>query len=70
MKTSVGALDNVKIVEVTNLNNTIKKLKDNGVWGILNNIVVSEEAPAEETLWIDPTGDSEINKEGNLTNIR
>ena len=45
-------------------------LKDNGVWGILNNIVVSEEAPAEETLWIDPTGDSEINKEGNLTNIR
>ena len=45
-------------------------LKDNGVWGILNNIVVSEEAPAEEALWIDPTGDSEINKEGKLTNIR
>lgn len=32
MKTSVGALDNVKIVEVTNLNNTIKKLKKAGVW--------------------------------------
>ena len=32
MKTSVGALENVKIVEVTNLNNTIKKLKANGVW--------------------------------------
>jgi len=32
MKTSVGALDNVKIVEVTNLNTTISKLKDNGVW--------------------------------------
>lgn len=32
MKTSVGALDNVRIVEVTNLNNTIKKLKDNSVW--------------------------------------
>lgn len=32
MKTSVGALDNVKIVEVTNLNNTISKLKDNGIW--------------------------------------
>lgn len=32
MKTSVGALDNVKIVEVTNLNSVIKKLKDNGVW--------------------------------------
>lgn len=32
MKTSVGALDNVKIVEVTNLNNTINKLKQNGVW--------------------------------------
>ena len=32
MKTSVGALDNMKIVEVTNLNNTIKKLKKAGVW--------------------------------------
>lgn len=32
MKTSVGALDNVKIVEVTNLNNAIKKLKDKGLW--------------------------------------
>lgn len=32
MKTSVGALDNVKIVEVTNLNNTIKKLKKKNVW--------------------------------------
>ena len=32
MKTSVGALDNVKIVEVTNINNTINKLKKNGIW--------------------------------------
>ena len=32
MKTSVGALDNVKIVEVTNLNDIIKKLKALGVW--------------------------------------
>lgn len=32
MKTSVGALDNVKIVEVTNINNTINKLKEKGVW--------------------------------------
>lgn len=32
MKTSVGALDNVRIVEVTNLNNTINKLKNNGLW--------------------------------------
>ncbi len=32
MKTSVGALDNVKIVEVTNLINIIKKLKQHGVW--------------------------------------
>lgn len=32
MKTSVGALDNVKIVEITNINNTIKKLKKQGVW--------------------------------------
>lgn len=32
MKTSTGALDNVNIVEVTNLNNTINKLKKVGVW--------------------------------------
>lgn len=45
-------------------------LKDKNTWGILNNIVVSEEEPSTEALWIDPTGDSEINKEGNLTSIR
>ena len=32
MKTSTGALDNVNIIEVTNLNNTINKLKKSGVW--------------------------------------
>ena len=32
MKTSVGALYNVKIAEVTNLNQTIKKLKTLGFW--------------------------------------
>ena len=31
-KTSAGALSKVKIVEVTNLNNTIKTLKDIGYW--------------------------------------
>ena len=32
MKTSVGALYNVKIASVTNLNNTIKRLKKEGFW--------------------------------------
>ena len=32
MKTSAGALENMKISLVTNLNNTIKKLKDKGFW--------------------------------------
>ncbi len=32
MKTSAGALDNMKICMVTNLNNTIKELKKNGYW--------------------------------------
>jgi len=32
MKTSVGTLDNVDIVSVSNLNQTIKVLKDNGFW--------------------------------------
>ncbi len=32
MKTSVGTLDNVNVVQVTNLSNTIDKLKENGYW--------------------------------------
>ena len=32
VKTSVGTIDKVKIVKVTNLNNTINKLKDYGYW--------------------------------------
>lgn len=32
MKVSVGALSNINIVEVSNLVNAIKKLKDNGFW--------------------------------------
>ena len=32
IKTSAGAVVNVKIVKVTNLNNVIKELKENGVW--------------------------------------
>lgn len=32
MKVSTGALSNMKISQVTNLNNTIKFLKDNGFW--------------------------------------
>jgi len=32
MKTSVGTLDNVDIVSVSNLNQTIKVLNDNGFW--------------------------------------
>lgn len=43
MKTSVGALDNVKIVEVTNLNNVISKLKDNGVWVVGTDMEDSQE---------------------------
>lgn len=32
MKTSVGALERVNVVMVTNLNSTISKLKENGFW--------------------------------------
>ena len=32
MKVSAGALSNINIVEVSNLVNAIKKLKDNGFW--------------------------------------
>lgn len=45
-------------------------LKDEGTWGVLNNIVVSNTEPPIEALWIDPSGDAQINQEGNLTSIR
>ena len=32
LKTSVGTAEKMKIARVVNLNNTIKKLKDNGYW--------------------------------------
>ena len=32
VKTSVGAVFDIDIISVTNLNNTIKTLKDNGFW--------------------------------------
>ena len=32
VKASVGTIEKVKIIKVTNLNNTIKKLKDYGYW--------------------------------------
>ena len=32
VKTSVGTIEKIKIIKVTNLNNTIKKLKDYGYW--------------------------------------
>ncbi|QWB99835.1 23S rRNA (guanosine(2251)-2'-O)-methyltransferase RlmB [Mycoplasmatota bacterium] len=33
-KTSSGAIEHVKVIEVTNLNNTLKTLKDNGFWSV------------------------------------
>ena len=32
MKTSAGALENIQICMVTNINNTIKELKNKGFW--------------------------------------
>ena len=41
VKTSVGAIYNVNIVMVTNLNNTIKKLKGKGLWIVGTDMVNS-----------------------------
>lgn len=41
VKTSVGAIYNVNIVMVTNLNNTIKKLKEKGLWIVGTDMVNS-----------------------------
>ncbi|MGN0973335.1 MAG: 23S rRNA (guanosine(2251)-2'-O)-methyltransferase RlmB [Bacilli bacterium] len=41
MKTSAGALSNIKIASVTNLKNTIDKLKKNGFWIIGTDMVDS-----------------------------
>ncbi len=49
-KTSAGALNNVKIVEVVNLSNTINKLKDLGYW------VYGAEAGSKDYKEIDYSG--------------
>ena len=49
-KTSAGALNNVKIVEVVNLSNTITKLKDLGYW------VYGAEAGSKDYKEIDYSG--------------
>ena len=41
VKTSVGAIYNVNIVMVTNLNNTIRKLKEKGLWIVGTDMVNS-----------------------------
>jgi len=43
MKTSVGTLDNVNIISVVNINNTIKELKDNGFWIVGTSLNNSED---------------------------
>lgn len=50
MKTSAGALSNVKIVEVSNLKNAINKLKKKGFW------VVGAESDGEDYTEIDYSG--------------
>ena len=49
-KTSAGAVNNVKIVEVVNLANTIKKLKDLGYW------IYGEDMDGKDYRSIDFTG--------------
>lgn len=46
-KVSTGAIEYVKVVEVTNLTNTIKKLKENGYW------IVGAEACEKSSLYTD-----------------
>lgn len=50
MRTSVGALDNVKIVQVTNLKNTINYLKKQGFW------IVGTDMDGTDYTKIDYTG--------------
>jgi 23S rRNA (guanosine2251-2'-O)-methyltransferase len=52
-KVSTGAIEHVNVVEVTNLTNTIKTLKDNGFW------VAGTDADTEQTI-------SDINVDTNL----
>lgn len=50
VKVSTGTIDKVKIVQVTNLNNTIKYLKDNGFW------IVGTDMSGEDYRNIDYNG--------------
>lgn len=53
MKTSTGALDNVKIVQITNINQTINKLKKKGVWIVGTDM--DNSSPYDEIDYKTPT---------------
>lgn len=53
MKTSTGALDNVRIVQITNINRTIEKLKKHGIWIVGTDIENS--MPYDEIDYKTPT---------------
>lgn len=61
MKTSSGALTNVKIIRVANLRNTINNLKDLGFW------IIGTDADGEDYMKIDYRGKTAlvIGSEGN-----
>ncbi len=61
MKVSAGALENIKIACVTNLNNTIKYLKDNGFWIVGTDM---QGTPYDEISYEGKTG-IVIGNEGN-----
>jgi len=42
-KTSSGAIENIKIIEVTNLRNTLEKLKKNGFWTVGTSLDATED---------------------------
>ena len=50
MKTSSGALTNVKIVKVANLRNTINNLKELGFW------IIGTDADGEDYMKVDYSG--------------
>lgn len=71
-KEDISSLEDIEPGQIVFVRDTNEfwYLRQDNTWGAFNSIVVSETEPSKEVLWIDPTGDSNINQEGNLINIR
>lgn len=71
-KTNLSSISGLEIGQLafTKDDDTLRIYTSKG-WEVLKGYIISESEPEDKSLlWIDPTGDAELNNEGNLASVR